>query len=215
MRKEPQVFWDAIALLNLLKAANEAGRADGNTKLQKMTFLSELKGKEEGLRTAHYRFFRYTYGPYSPTLSGDVERLEELGFITKSSRKLTKRGEFLVEYVSDAIRHSATAVRAIDIIQEIAKTYARSTGTSLMNRVYGMTVQVHDLGGDLRKIRDVPMFLDILDPECEPLNEVQPFGDELLHDLKAEFAIPPENLELSSRSFQQTLTGALSGSAAR
>ena len=64
------MVWDTVALLTLLDAVNEVGRVEGNLKPQKLAFLAELEGAaNRNLRTAHFRFFRYTFGPYSGQLA--------------------------------------------------------------------------------------------------------------------------------------------------
>lgn len=210
MRERSHKYWDQIILLHLFDSVNRISRIDGNLKVQKLIFLLELKGQEAGIKAAHYRFFRYQFGPYSGDLAGDTEILETLGFITKSSRQLTTRGRFLLEYVSDHIRSSEQAKDAIAIADRVSNEYGRRSGPKLTDIVYAMKVPVYDLGGSVQQVRAITTGLDILDPVNSPLNEVQPFDESVLGDLEEEFSIPIAHLEPTSPSYRAAIKGALS-----
>lgn len=210
MRAEDQMFWDLYAVLKLLESVNQRGGQADNLKVQKLTFLHELKAQEEGLRSAHYKFFRYNLGPYSKILAQDVELLEALGFITKTSRQLTKRGRFLLELLADEVQRSRAAQRAVELIQETAREYGRVRSDRLVDRVYAMSAPVYDLGGRVEKIRNISMFLDILDPvHTENLADVGPLGKEAREIIKEELKVPCEALAPGSRGYKATVTAAL------
>lgn len=211
MREEKQKIWDKVALLSFFDSVNRVGRIGGNLKAQKITFLLELEGLRKQIKVAHFRFFRYHHGPYSADLAGDIGFLEKMEFLTKGSRQLTKRGQFIIEYVSDSISKSQPAQASVTIMNEISKKYGRSSGDTLRWIVYKMKLPVFDFGGELSKMNDISIGVDILNPAFEQsLSEVQPFDDDVLRDLEEEFAIPPEQLNPSSPHFQRTVTSALS-----
>ncbi len=160
MRTKAQLAWDLSSVLYLLDCAAGVARATDNLKVQKLTFLHEFAAQGEGLATAHYKFFRYQFGPYSKVLAKDVELLEGLGFITKTSRRLTKRGQFLLEAVLGEMRESPGGKRATELIQTTAVSFGKVPSPKLVDMVYSMKVPVSDLGGEVTKIRDVEMFLE-------------------------------------------------------
>ena len=210
MRAEDQELWDLYAILKLLDSVNESGGHADNLKIQKLTFLHELKGQEEGLRSAHFKFFRYNLGPYSKILAEDVKRLEALGCITKTSRQLTKRGRFLLELLGDDAAQSHVAKRAAELIEEIARQHGKKRSPRLVDEVYAMRVPVYDLGGHVESVRNIAMFLDILDPvHMENLTEPALLSQETREIVKEELAIAPENLEPTSHSYRAAVAGAL------
>lgn len=208
MRSQEQTYWDLYSVLKLFEVLNEAGRRADNLKIQKLTFLHELKGQSEGLRSAHYKFFRYTYGPYSKILAQDVEFLEERGLITKTTRQLTKRGQFLLEILVDEIQ-SAGAKRAVELIEATTREYAKLRSSRLVDRVYAMEVPVVDLGGKRVKVRDISTFLDILDPLHSDLADIDGFNAETVELIKEELEIDPADLESTSPSYKASVADAL------
>jgi uncharacterized protein YwgA len=213
MRSKQQKYWDRLVLLRLFQAVSKRSRVDGNLKAQKLVFLVELKAHRDGIKGAHYKFFRYQLGPFSADLANDVRRLEDLGLVTKSTRALTDRGRFLHDYVFGALQNAgqdSDTKTTLGIVEQVASDYGQKSGKALMNLVYGLTVPVFDLGGRPKKVRDIPPFLDILNPVFTPeLGEVQPLTDELMADIDSELAIDPARLEPAHPAFQQTVRRAL------
>ena len=205
MRDAGQRFWDIFSVLSLFEAVNRISQIDGNLKVQKLVFLAELNGQAVGLRNGHYRFFSYQYGPYSTHLAQDVGTLETLGFIAKTSRQLRQRGRFLLEYLDDYIKRSGEAIQALEIINQVVGEYGKLRGPKITDVVYRMQVPVHDLGGELERVRKIPLGLNILDPVNTKLVDVRPFDEEILKDLEEEFSIPAEDLQPTSRSFRETV----------
>src|SRR5208282_4992798 len=107
MRSDQQKYWDIVSVLRLFDRASKIAPIDGNLKIQKLAFIYELRGQEKNFKAAHYRFFRYTLGPYSKTLANDVLELKRFGFITSTSNQLTARGKFVLEYLSPYLENAA------------------------------------------------------------------------------------------------------------
>lgn len=209
MRTKAQLAWDLSSVLYLLDCAAGVAKATDNLKVQKLTFLHEFSAQGEGLATGHYKFFRYQFGPYSKVLAKDVELLEGLGFITKTSRRLTKRGQFLLESMLGEMSESSSGKRAIELIRGTALKFGPVPSSRLVDMVYSMTVPVCDLGGTVTKIRDVEMFLDILDPLHSGAADPATFKTDTLELFEQELAIRPEDLEPSSKAYQAAVSTAL------
>jgi hypothetical protein len=209
VRTEAQEVWDAVALILLFDEVNKKSSVDGRLKIQNLTFLLELTGQERGLRMAHYRFLRYTHGAFSPTLAADVKKLHGLAFFSGAGNVLTKRGRFIVDYVSDWVSSSATGTKIHDLVAEIARKYGKLSGTALRDLVLSMTIPVAEHSERLEKLADVPILVDLLDPERKSgLSEVD-LPANLAAELAEEFALDPNALNPSNASYIQSVRKAL------
>lgn len=210
MREKQQALWDKIALLELLQQSVRVGQVRGNLWLQKLTFLVELEGLRAGLSPMHFRFFRYTWGPYSAPLANDVKFLEERGFLASTTRRITKRGQYLINYVKTAIENSAEAREARTLMSRVAERYARHSGVRLRDIVYKLVVPVFELGGEELRVRDIPVGYDILDP-ARTLNirDVQPLDERLIANVEEELSIPPEVLLPTNPNYRKVVKAAL------
>lgn len=185
------------------------GSHPDNLKLQKLAFLFELRGQERRLRVGHYKFFRYRLGPYSKVLARDIERLEDLGFVTKASRRLTARARFLLEYARPEIDQAALARDAMLLLDGVAREYGKIESPRLVDMVYAMEVPVYDLGGQAMKVRQIESFLDILDPLHTDLGNVVPFSEDLAEVFREEMLLRPESLDPASASYKAVVKDAL------
>jgi uncharacterized protein YwgA len=193
----------------LLDEVNKKSPVDGRLKTQNLIFLFELRGQECGLRMAHYRFLRYTHGPFSPTLAEDVKKLHELEFFSGAGNVLTKRGRFIVDYVSDWVSCSSSGRKTHEIVVEIAKKYGKLSGTALRDLVLAMNIPVAEHSERLEKIADVPILTDLLDPERKSGLSAVRFPNSLSRELVEEFALDPNALNPSSASYNQSVRKAL------
>lgn len=213
MRTESQFYWDANAILLMMDCVNKKWTIDGNLKIQKLMFVSELKGFAPRLKIAHYRFFRFTHGPYAKDLANDVIRLKELGFITNNTNQLTKRGNFLNEFLSTFINQSDDARNSAQVFENVCAEYGKFSGLQLRDRVYQMVVPVIDMNNEKQKVADIQTYTDIVDPlRDDNLKDVNPFPDEVLSYLKTEFSmsaaeVDPDNpaVQKASLSFLESL----------
>ena len=213
MREQAHRLWDKVVILRLFDSVPDLTPVNGNTKAQKLMFLTELKAQQLGIALAHFRFFRYQLGPFSKDLACDIENLEDAGLLYKSSRRLTKRGRFLHDYVLGALEDDGLdhkVMEALELVEEIGATYGKKHGTALMNLVYGLTVPVSDWGRD-EKVVNIPAFIDILDPLQTPgLVDIQPLTDDLIQDIKNELSISAAELEPDHPTFRQSVRRGLS-----
>lgn len=208
MRTQAQQIWDYIAIIKLLDDVNKINYIDGNLKIQKLIFLSELEGLKTHIAPMHFKFFRYNLGPYSKELANSVNFLINQGFIT-STKKITKRGEFLIEYVRDAINESIIFKKAFEIINETIEKYGRYPGSKLTNMVYDLKVPVYDYGGKVEKVRNIGTFTDIIVPtQMAELQDIALF-DDILEDIEEELNLSPYSLDPNNPDYQKTITRAL------
>ena len=212
MRTLGQQCWDKFVLLRLFR---EISSASGNLKAQKLVFLAQLQGQQTGIALSHFRFFRYQLGPYSAFLANDITALEGVGVVTKSTKRLTNRGQFLHDYILGALKddgREGLATAALGIVDGIARRYGGRTGRSLMDHVYGLNVPVVDYGGQRVLVAEIPTGLDILDPaHTDNLEDIQPLPPDLINDIQSELAIPAERLRPDHPSMKRTIRQALSG----
>lgn len=195
MRTRRGSTWDALAVLKLFDEVNRTNDIDGNTKAQKLTFLLELFGQKAGIRSGHLRFSRYKYGPYSWELPELLNFLENGGFITRTTRQLTPRGRYVLEYALPEVTDGAAA-DALSVTERIARDYGHRSGENLKKLVYSMRVPVHDRGGELHRINKLPTGIDILVPMAEA-NLIEPADaiPDLLDELAIEFDLPPDAID--------------------
>lgn len=203
------IVWDSVAVLTLLDAVNKKGLVNGNLMLQKVGFLAELEAARQHLRVARFRFFRYNLGPFSAELANAVAALESKGIITKR-RVLTPRGRYVLEYAADSIAQSQDASRSVELLNEVGQKHGNKTGEDLKEYVYGLKVPVADWNGMEGRVRDIPMFTDILDPARDPhLVDVQPFDSDTAEELAAELEMADDVLDEGSAAFRRTINDAM------
>ena len=209
MTTNPTAIWDTVALLTLFDSVNKISRVDGNLKSQKLVFLAELEGQQHHLKAAHFRFFRYTYGPFSHQVANKIDALESRQVLTPG-HLLTKRGRYILDYVSEFVEASHRASEATQILRDVAHKFGRKTGAQLKEYVYGLKVPVIEFGNRPRKVRDLQIGVDILDPSRHLDSvEVMPFDDETLEELRAELEMPPGTLNPNSPGYKRTISEAL------
>jgi len=187
-----KTLWDQVFLLNLFTCSHEPL---DNLKIQKITFLSEIEGRNSNLATANYPFFKFTFGPYSKTLANTVRKLEVFKFIDPEFRKLTKRGEYVLEFVNEFVKSSPKAEESLKILQAMCDQYRDIKSSSLVDVVYGIKVSVVGMSGNIMSVSEIPMCVDIIVPEEEKLETVIPFPEDILNDLATEFSLRPDDVD--------------------
>src|SRR5262249_12896589 len=159
MRTERDIILDTVLLLYLL---DKAGEVQGNLKVQKTTFLTELELRDHGMRGPHFCFFRYHRGPFSRTLWDTIDQLVATGFLRRSTMKPTERGWFLLNLAFPELREKNEAV--FTCIDTTLARYRGWTGEHLMRHVYELEIELDDWPGTRMRVADMPMNLDILIP---------------------------------------------------
>ena len=123
---------DRFLLLYLL---DDAGMGIGDTKLQKLAFLSERDMNLQGRKGFNYNFIKLDYGPYSSHLVQDVKVLMELGFITGFAHKPTRKGRILLGSFCDLIDRNQVF---IEKIQSVNRQYVHIPRDRLVEVVHSM-----------------------------------------------------------------------------
>jgi uncharacterized protein len=190
-------FWNHVFLLNLFSCSDEPL---DNLKIQKLTFITEEKARNQKFAAAYFPFFRYDFGPFSKDLAEDVDYLQAYGFIDYEFRRPTKRGKYILEYVADYISQSRQAVDALRLLESVCQQYKDMKSSRLVDFVYQMKVSVVGLCGEVKTVGEIPKCVDILVPEQERLTISIPFPDDLLEDLTTEFSLMPEELDPRSEA---------------
>lgn len=202
MRQPSQTFADLYATVYLLDCVNRTFGIDGNLKVQKLLFLHEFKGIQNRLKSNHYKYFRHNFGPYSKDLANDIIELEKLGFISGSSRRLSKRGKLFLEYFQPEVQMSLG--ESLHYAQEICQEYGKFSGPQLVNKVYRLSVPVYDFGGTSAVVKEIPTFTDIFDPIHDATTKELPLLDnKTLEQMKEEFSIEESKLDPSSIGFKK------------
>ncbi len=197
MRTASSEAWDHVFLLSLFADTKEPL---DNLKVQKIVFLTENEARCNNLLAAHFPFYRNKFGPYSPVLANDVRKLEDCGFIYNEVRQLTKRGQYVLDYVADEISDSASAKESIGRLREMQKKYEDTGSFSLKDIVYEINVPVTGLGGEFLKVKDIPMRTTIIHPSAEKVKIEATLPDDILDDISAELSLRTEELDPDSPS---------------
>jgi uncharacterized protein YwgA len=207
MPTRAQYAWNKVAVFVLLENAPEkAPTVFDNLRIQKLLFISEIRGREVDLKTAYYKFFRYNLGPYSSKLANDVRHLEAFGFIDSETRALTERGQYLYRYIREEIVGSDSAQKAIALIQDTCEQHCSRVSSKLVDFVYDLKVPVDGLGKEIWRVRDIPLRTDILIPEDSAAHDVGPLSEALIAEIEAEMQAPPISLDPASDEFQEAIT---------
>lgn len=209
MASVQQLFWDHVFLLNMFQFSAEPL---DNLKIQKLVFVTEDRARTEKFAAADFPFFRFTYGPFSKYLAEDVRFLEDSGFVDSEYRHPTERGQFILDYVGEFIKHSPQAVEALRLLYAVCQEYRDTKSSTLVDIVHRMKVSVVGLGGEVMAVQDVPRCMDIIVPEQERLSLEIPFPADLIEDLKIEFSRrepinpdSPENVTFAIKALDQAL----------
>ncbi len=205
MPTRSQDAWNKVAVLSLCDEMHKGQWTIDNVHIQKLCFLSELRGREQDLKIAYYRFFRFNNGPYSMALANDVTSLIKQGFVDPESGELLDRGRYFYKYVHSDIQQSETAIHALKIIRETAQTWQKFKGWDIVNEVYKMTVPVDGLGKDML-VKDIPLKTDILVPERSNARDVSPFSSELVEEIQEELSSAPVSFDPDTEEFQEFIS---------
>lgn len=191
MRERADRIIDSTLLLYILK---KAAPIYGRIKVQKSTFLVELRLRENSLIGPHFRFIRYLRGPFSRQIWDTYDELAHAGFVHRKTFEPTERGNFLIEFAIPALRKHNPQV--FELADEVLDWCKRKHAESLIRHVYQLEVAPDEEPTRKLKVSDIPMGWDIIVPPAGGLN-VPPDLAQALHD---ELAMTNEDLmEAKSR----------------
>jgi hypothetical protein len=161
MRADADKGLDAALLLYIVKGA---APIYGRTKLQKTTFLVELRLKESDRVGPHFRFIRYVNGPFSGQLWNLFDELAEAGFVSKTTFELTDRGRFLIDLVIPELHRHPKNRAALKIMDDVIGWCRPRHGAGLIKYVYQLEVVPDEMPGERMKVEDVPFGSEIIHP---------------------------------------------------
>lgn len=167
MRNLKEQVVDKLFLLYTIKRTNElfASGISGRVKLQKLCFLEEWELMKSNAKGLHFKFFRYTNGPFSVDVAEDYKFLARKGRVYGSMYRLTSEGEILLDSFLKSTRDISDNAIFFDILDKVIKKWGNYFGQALMNKVYKMKIKPHDYPDREMTIRDIPIHSDILVPE--------------------------------------------------
>ncbi len=154
-RTAGQVSVDRYLALYAADVVYRKGGSLGSVLFQKIIFQAKLALSSVGIGTPHFEYFRYHYGPYSPTLAADEKLLRE-------NRLLGSRGaSFEGREVVKAFRPTMEKYfpQAMAAVEKSASKRALWTGKKAMAEAYGVLVKRDD--GVTMKLEDVPHAVDL------------------------------------------------------
>lgn len=126
---------DQLLLLYLIYDAIQY-RWFGETKVQKLTFLSEWEMLDKHQKGFNYNFIRLTFGAYSNELESDIAFLLKENLVRKLPNNIfqpTKEGKMLLKDLSEIFEKNENFVKKI---REINQKYAKLDLNELVNIVY-------------------------------------------------------------------------------
>jgi uncharacterized protein YwgA len=216
MLTQTHIVWNKIALLAIIDASFRAGRNSlDNVEIQKLSFLTEIGARDQNLKAAYFRFYREKFGPYSTSVANAVTSFEKLGLINQENRELRDRGRYLLRYARPDIEKSETAMEALRLISDVSNEWKDYRGWSIKEKVYELDVAVQGLGGRTMTMPQIPLYIEIVNPETAPGRDITGISPELVADICAELAIPSSRLDADSEEVWAHSLEALKESLAR
>lgn len=204
MRTLKQVMADRLLLLYAIARANEYGCIDGPFKLMKIPFMAELRSTAEGVNTFNYRFYRYTYGPFTTEIYEDGDALWSLGLASNKSGpsvQPTQKGRWLLDSAADLYRENAVAC---SYVEDAARKYVRLGFNDLKRKIYAQTI----VAGDVKvTVGDAPTGMGLLKRVPNPKAEFQ-LNDDWIDSLWGVFHYTDEEHEMAKkiRPFKAAVT---------
>jgi hypothetical protein len=130
------------------------------TRIQKLSFLSELEMLSDKVKGLNFLFFRYTHGPMSKEVYQELEHLRFNGLIERGSLiALTRNGEAILDKCKYWFKDNRDVT---DYISFVTKEFKGYDLPKLLDYVYNIEIDVRNLG--VLKIRDIPKGYDLLCP---------------------------------------------------
>jgi hypothetical protein len=147
---------DRLLLIYLIDNTSSCGTIDGDTKLQKLVFLSELEMIDSRLKGLNYHFYKFIHGPYSKQLHDDLGVLEEWGLYLPDEYMLTSNGQAVIGSLEEIWSRNSSITSKID---NTLNEYAHLPLRSILSIVYNLD---HPFYRSPRKIADLKNFTPIL-----------------------------------------------------
>ena len=124
----------------LLYLINNVEEGIGDTKIQKLAFLSEFNMNLQGRKGFNYNFIKMPYGPFSPDLDKDIKDLEKCDLITGYAHTITPKGIQILKIFHHLIENNQ---HIIDKIRDINRKYSRIPRNELVDYVHNLPNPVY------------------------------------------------------------------------
>ena len=209
-RELREVGTNNLLLLYLIDETDKRGVMENDLKLQKMTFAAQKKFIERKMKGFSYKFFRWYKGPYSASVSADLDLLINDGVLRREGNKieLTSRGREILRGFSGLLEDKRNKAFTI-IIKSIVQEYAAMDAEAVKEKVYAMEVMVPRIKKRMA-IRDVPMRQIILFKSSdERVKQIFEINEAWLGIL--ELVLDAEALTLLKKSFDDARQGRVYG----
>ena len=132
-RTEEEQLTDQFLLLFLIYDA-EIGI--GDTKLQKLTYLSEVEMCKQGEKGLNFNFIKMPFGPFSSELKQDVKQLVKSNIITDYSHKSTDFGKTILKNFSQLVKNNSEILGKISRINSTHKNLERDELVDIVHQMH-------------------------------------------------------------------------------
>lgn len=166
--KENKRLANQLLLLFVLVTARRLNRYIGKTLLTKVFFLAERElGIKKQIGLPSYKFYRYSWGPFSKGLYEDLGILRESRLVFTSGKMATMHGTRFIESVREELSKQDDWETVLSTLERKYYKYKKYTAQEIAERVYDLRVRPVNHSKSM-KVRDIPQFTDLLDPELDP-----------------------------------------------
>jgi|SRR2546422_2263812 len=157
-RTEDERLSDFLLLLYMIGTHhNQSRRYLGITKADKFVFLAEKRMIDNRLKGFDYDFYRWNFGPLSPSIYADIETLQKTSMVTRGANiQLTERGRKTLEDCGSLFETNQVVVACVD---EVVHRFATKTTEQVSSYVYEVEIE-YPMGS--KKIRDIPKGWELL-----------------------------------------------------
>ena len=191
---EEQTIDRLLMLYMIQKVIEFSFTVYGRLKFQKLSFHVESGLMKQNLKALHFKFFSYAHGPYSKDVSLDAKFLVEREFLRGDyPYAVTEMGKNLLSSFLTSSELPKCSSQLFEQIEITLKRWAKYDGSQLRDEVYKMRITPHDLPGRKMRIRNIPVYTDILVPEAYTAKQEFVLSDDLLEDFLYEFSLTPED----------------------
>lgn len=133
-RTLPEKLIDRLLLIYQISDALKHIRFLGETKLQKLTFLSELEMLKEYEKGFNYTFIKLDYGPFSSEVRSDLGQFIQQRILMERLRPV-EEFDFILEDFQEVLKRNRSFLQKMEKINAI---YSRVPTRRLVARVHAM-----------------------------------------------------------------------------
>ena len=119
----------------LLVLVDDIDEGIGDTKIQKLAYLSERIMNIQNYKGFNYNFIRMPYGPFSRDLENDIKDLESCGVITHLSHVVAPRGRRVLKSFTHLILENH---KILDTIRNVNRKYSQIPRDDLVDYVHSL-----------------------------------------------------------------------------